>query len=139
MRNKTWVYSPKKEKLELLENKKTEILKGCQKFIDSDLSPHLTKKFNKNQKQPDIVEIECKWHRNFLYLIACYKNVKINKTHSDCEEKFARLEYQENDKFSVAYFRHTGQWHNLNYNDGISLKKCFEMILELPHLQPMRF
>ena len=110
-----------------------------QKFIDSNLLPYLTKKFNKNQKQPHLAEIKCKWHGNFLYFIACYKNAKIKINHFDCEEKFARLEYQENNKFSVAYFRHTGQWFNLNYNNGVSLRECFKMILEWPHLQPIGF
>lgn len=139
MRKKVWVYSPKKIKPQLSENKKTEIFTECQKFIDSNLLPCLAKEFNKNQKQPHLAEIKRKWHRNFLYFIACYKNVKTKTTHSECEEKFARLEYQKNNKFSVAYFRHTGQWHNLNYGKGVFLKECFKMIKEWPHLQPIGF
>jgi len=139
MSKKVWMYSPKKVKPQLPENKKAEIFAECRKFIDSDLSPCLAKKFNENQKQFHLAEIRCKWNGNFLYFIACYKNVKIKMTHSECEEKFARLEYQENNKFSVAYFRHTGQWHNLSYGNGVSLKKCFKMIKGWPHLQPIRF
>lgn len=139
MRKKVWVYSPKKEKILLPENKKTKIFAECQKFIDSDLLPSLAKKLNENQEQPHLAEIKCKWHGNFLYFIAYYKNIKINTAYSDCEEKFARLEYQESNKFSIAYFRHIGQWFNLNYHKAVSLKKCFKMILELPHLQPIGF
>jgi len=138
MRKKVWVYSPKKEKPQLSENKKAEIFAECQKFIDSNLLPYLAKNFNKNQKQPHFAEIKCKWCRNFLYFIACYKNIKTKMNYSDCEEKFARLEYQENNIFSVAYLRYTGQWFNLN-NNGIPLSECFKMILERPHLQPIGF
>ena len=139
MRKKVWMYSPKKEKPQMSENKKAEIFAECQKFINSDLLPYLAKDSNKNQKQPHLAEIKCKWHGNFLYFIACYKNGKIKMSLSECEEKFVRLEYQKNNKFLIAYFRHTGQWHNLGYGNEISLKECFEMILELPHLQPIGF
>lgn len=139
MRKKEWVYSPKKEKPSLSENKKAEIIAECRKFIDSDLLPCLAKGFNKNQKRPHLTEIRCKWNRNFLHFIACCKNVKTKTAHSECEEKFARLEYQKNDKFLISYLRHTGQWHELSYGNGISLKECFKMILKLPHLQPVSY
>lgn len=139
MRKKVWVYNPQKIKPQLSENKKAEIFAECQKFIDSKLLPYLAKNFNKNKKQSRFVEIKCNWHRNFLYFIAYYKNVKIKMNNSEWEEKFARLEYQENNKFSIAYFRHTGKWHNLNCGNKVSLKECFKMILEESYLQPVGF
>ncbi|MFZ2969779.1 MAG: hypothetical protein WA063_01380 [Minisyncoccia bacterium] len=139
MRKKVWMYCPKKEKPQLSEDKKAEIIAECWKFIDSDLFPYLAKNFNKKTKRPRLAEIKCKWNGNFLYFIAYYENIKMKMDPSDCEEKFARLEYQENNKFLIAYFRHTGAWFNLNYNDGISLKECFKMILKFPNLQPIGF
>ncbi|MDP1759879.1 MAG: hypothetical protein Q8L01_00155, partial [Candidatus Woesebacteria bacterium] len=139
MSKRVWMYCPKKVKPQISENKKEEILMDCRKFSDLNLLPYFTKKlkeFKRKQKQPYLTEIRCKWHGNFLYFIAFYKNTEIKTIYSECEEKFARLEYQGNNKFSVAYFRHTGQWSDFNYNGKVSLKECFKMILEWPHLQP---
>ncbi len=137
MRKKVWMYCPKKEKPQLSEDEKAEIIAECQKFIDSKLLPYFAKNFNKKSKHPRLIEIKCKWNGSFLYFIAYYENIKMKMDPSDCEEKFARLEYQKNDKFIIAYFRHTGQWFDLSYNGGNSLKECFEMILDIPNLQPI--
>lgn len=137
MRKKVWMYCPKKVKPKLPEDKKAEIIAECQKFIDSQLLPYFVKKINKKTKQPRLIEIRCKWNGNFLYFIADYENIKMKMNRSDCEEKFARLEYQNNNKFLIAYLRHTGQWFDLSYGDGIFMKECFKMILELPNLQPI--
>ena len=68
MRKKVWVYSPKKIKPQLSENKKAEIFAECQKFIDSDLLPYLAKNFNKNHSGFFTIS-------NELYL--CIKFMKI--------------------------------------------------------------
>lgn len=96
MSKKVWMYCPKKVKPQISEHKKAEIIAECRKFSDSNLLPYFTKKFKKSdkkQKQPYLAEIKCKWHGNFLCFIAYYENTKIKTTYSDCEEKFARLEY----------------------------------------------
>ena len=50
------------------------------------------------------------WFRSYLYLCSTYACPHPNALSPTFEVRFARLEYAGEDRFHLAYFRHTGQW-----------------------------
>ena len=130
-KKQTWVYSPKKEYNKVSENAKREIEKICDDCIEHQLRPTYLK--SPQREKRELLNIYSKWHRNFIYFIAVIKDDDPNAISSQYEDKFARLEYRNKDRFLLAYFRHTGEWFELTYGQGMTLKDCLEQIEDMLH------
>ena len=131
---KVWIHSPKNTKVQPTAGEKTRTEITCMMFIEMRLKDKWLKPFDpKNKKEMQLVDIILKWHGNYLYLIAKYRDLRPNVISGQFEDKVARLEFISPDHFLLSYLRHTGQWFELTYGNAISLKVCLENILELPH------
>lgn len=139
MLKKVWIYNPSKlPKPKVPEIAKIGIKEKCDKFINSQLKMKYVKPFNpKNKRKIQLVDIYSSWHRNYIYFIAAYKNLKPNAIASEYEDKFARLEYVNKNHFRLCYMRHTGQWWDVTYRQGDSLNQCLKAIDEMPHFLPI--
>jgi hypothetical protein len=51
-----------------------------------------------------------KWHGGYLYLCSKYRCPAENRISEFFEDRFARLEYVEENRFNLSFKRHTGQW-----------------------------
>ena len=123
---KQWVYSPQKgKKPQVLAAEKEQITAQCQQLIDSEFKPHYIE-LNPQKNQLIITDIYGKWYRSFYYFCStCYFNIP-NLSTETIENKFTRLEYIGEDKFNLAYMRHTEQWWEVH--TGMSLKNALEEI-----------
>lgn len=59
------------------------------------------------------IALSCRWWRSSCYRCATYRRPYQDGTIEDVEERFARLQYQGHNRFSLAYFRHTGRWQTV--------------------------
>ncbi len=121
-----WVYSPQMDKPKISVAEKDEVKDRCDQFIERELKP----KYLKNKKKDHAKKIISRVYRHFIHFIL------YDKTNGR-EEKFARLEFLENNKFIVAYLRHNDEWFNLTSDEGTDLQTTFKMISQMYHFVPV--
>lgn len=121
---KQWIFSnTKKEKFTLTEAEKKEVEKKFDPLIDEWLKTKIDQpNDNFNYKS----NFYSKWYRSYFYLCCTYKSNRPNRIADSFEDKFTRFEYIGDGKYNIAYFRHTGQWHNVYYDK--SLNESFEIV-----------
>ncbi|MEB3309181.1 MAG: hypothetical protein VKJ02_03030, partial [Snowella sp.] len=66
--------------------------------------------FDHRPQTSHIFRIGSKWYRCYFYICGTYNCPSPRAIAPSFEAKFTRLEYVAPDKFNLAYFRHTGQW-----------------------------
>jgi hypothetical protein len=135
MTKKIWrLLPPKKLKHKVPESVKTYVQEKADHLIQSILKPQHIKPPPKDARLNYIVDIYSKWYQSYFYFCATYRCPFPNRISDFFESRFARLEYVGNEKFSLSYMRHTGQWIELFTN--LSLDECLESIRNEPHYLP---
>ncbi len=126
-----WFLAPKtKTKLKVPDSTKAEVMEKAEDFINKKLKPRYLKSKEVDSEFNTLVEISSKWHQNYFYFQGEYKCNSPERIADSFITKFARLEYQGNDRFNLSYMRHTGQWFEISNN--LSLKEALKEI-EGPH------
>ncbi len=134
-RQKSWIYSPPKmAKPQVPDTVKTRVKIKASELIDSVLKPEHVKPPPEDNSFNYIVDIYAKWYRNYFYFCAKYRCPDPNCISEFFEERFARLEYVENDCFNLSYMRHTENWWEIY--TGLSLDECLSAIKDEPHFMP---
>ena len=129
MQHKTWVYNPHRQNKNISDIARLRTQLMCKKFLEENLRPSFVCQFNaNNKKEPQCIDIRWQCRGNFIYFKAIYKDMRHSVLQEQYEYPFGRLEYMDEDLFHLAYFRHTGKWHDIIYDRGKSLKKCFELM-----------
>src|SRR3989344_6592685 len=128
-----WVLSPKANRPKVSDSEKARVNQLCDDFIVAKLKPKYLVEYNKQNKDRKMKDIYCKWYRGFIHFIAVYNDFRDNRILNEYEDKFARLEYLDNDRYLLSYLRHTGEWFELTYGKGVSLESAFESIIKMPH------
>ena len=130
---RSWYYNSPKQKVDKFT--KEGLKKKCDKFIESVLKPRF---ISSDQSALDlgsyVIDIYSKWWWNFIYFYAKYKDNRAEAIEPTYDWKLARIEYLKENKYNLAYFRHTGKWWVIFYE--IPLEECFEAIEEMPHFHP---
>ncbi len=109
---KVWVLTPQKkvmtetDKIQLTELFEPLINDYKTKFIEA----------RPNKKHNYVIDFYSKFYREFFYLCAEYKAEYENRILDGFEEKFARLEFVETNRYNLSYYRHTGQWWTVERN-----------------------
>jgi len=103
-------------------------------FVESFLKPEFIKPPPRDHQWNYAVDIFTKWHQRYLYFCSKWRSPAPNAISEFFEVRFARLEYAGDDKYNVAYMRHTGQWWEIFQE--LTLDQCIEEIKENPLLQP---
>ena len=135
MIKKTWrPRPPRKLRHKAPENVKTYVKEKADHLIESILKPEHIKPAPKNTHLNYIVDIYSKWYQSYFYFCATYRCPSPNAISEFFENRFARLEYAENERFSLSYMRYTGQWVELFTN--LTLDECLESIRSEPHYLP---
>ena len=122
------------KKAKAVESRKQQVKERSDEFLDSTLKEKLITKQDRTFRDTRIVDLFTKWRGNFLYFKARFESKHPNATSPFFEEGFARLEYVDEDRFNLSYFRHTGKWWGV-YR-GLTLDKCIEVISEKQLFQP---
>ena len=135
MVRKTWSpHAPRRGNHKVPESIKVRVQKKADDLIQAVLKPEHVKQPPKDNFLNYITDIYSKWYRSRFYFCAIYRCPAPNRISEFFESRFARLEYVGNERFSLAYMRHTGQWVELF--TGLSLDECLESIKNEPHYLP---
>jgi hypothetical protein len=109
---KILVLTPSKKKI--TEAEQTKLTALFEPLIDQ-----YKKKFieaTPNKEENYLINFYSKFYRGFFYLCAEYKAEYENRIFDGFERKFARLEFIDDNKYNLAYFRHTDQWWTIERN-----------------------
>lgn len=126
--------SPKQTKPKVPESIKSALKEKADEVIENTLKPKHIKPPPTDSTFNYLVDIHTKWYRSYFYFCAQYNCPSPNAISPSFETKFARMEYIGNERFNLAYMRHTGQWWEI-YHD-LSMLECIQAILEEPHFIP---
>ena len=86
------------------------ITTACERFIDDVLKPRFLSEIQPTEFNY-CVDILGKWHGNRYRFMQRYRNDRPDRyIEPEFVAPFARLEYIGQDRFDLAYFRHTERW-----------------------------
>jgi len=98
----------------------------AQELIDSTLKPRYLQPPPKDTQLNYLVDLYARWRGPFFYFCARYASRGPHALSPFFESKFARLQYAGDERFNLAYFRHTEQWWEIA--QLLSLKECLSEI-----------
>ena len=130
---KKWTWAPAKPSA-VPQAIKADVEAKARHFIDSHLTPTYIKTPPKNLEFNYLVEISARWHGRFFHFVSKYARPRPNAISPFFESGFARLEYQSNGQFNLAYMRHTGKWWEVYTN--LTMEQVVNVIAEEPLFQP---
>jgi hypothetical protein len=102
-----------------------EVERRAQTLIDSTLKPRIPPP-PKKARFNYLVDIYTRWRGPFFYFCSRYCSPGPRALSPFFESKFARLQYAGDERFNLAYFRHTGQWWEVA--QLLSLEECLSRI-----------
>ena len=131
---KAWVFdSAKRPKSALSGTLKDEVDTKAGKLIEKTLKPRHIQPPEGSQSNY-ITDITTEWIGSTCYFISIYACPGPNAIAPTFEEKFARMEYVGDAKFTLSFMRHNGKWVELF--TGISVDDCLKAIQDDPWFQP---
>jgi len=131
--HRTWTWAPVKPSSVPLAVKDGLSVKARQ-FVESELKPKHVMPPPSRPRSNYIVDISTKWRGRYFYFMSKYACPGPNAISPYFETGFARIEYQRNGRFSMAYMRHTGQWWQV-YAD-LTVDEALDIIREHPLFLP---
>ena len=133
-KQKSWVYSPKSQNSQQVpESIKAEVEQKALALVEGVLKPNHLKP-PPTEEWNYIVDIYTKWYRNYFYFCAKYRVPGPNAISPFFEDKFARMEYAGDNRFNLAYMRHTEQWFEIY--TGLSVDQCIQAVKDNPAFRP---
>lgn len=132
---KAWVFSlEKKPKSSLAGTVKDELDTKTGELIEGILKPRHVKPPPEGSQFNYVTGITTKWNGSTCYFISIYACPGPNAIAPTFEEKFARMEYVGDAKFTLSFMRHTGKW--VAIFTGISVDECLKAIQDDPWFMP---
>jgi hypothetical protein len=105
-----------------------EVQHRAQELIDSTFKPRYIQPPPQKPQFNYLVDIYSQWRGPFFYFCSKYCSPGPHALSPSFESKFARLQYAGDERFNLAYFRHTGQWWEVA--QLLSLEECLARIEE---------
>ena len=125
-----WVYDPagafRRSGKPVPLNIWQEVERRAQELITSTLKPRYLQPPPKKADLNYLVDISSKWRGPYFYFCSKYCSPGPRALSPFFESRFARLQYAGDDRFNLAYFRHTGQWWEIM--QLLSLEECLAEI-----------
>ncbi len=132
---RVWTYAPKKPTPPPVPPAlKAEVETRATALIEAEWAPRCIKPVPADHIFNYITGLSGKWFRSYFYFVADYACPGPNAIAPTFESRFSRLEYVGDDRFNLAYFRHTGKWAEL-FQD-LTFDEAFETIQSDPTFQP---
>ena len=126
----TWVYDPagafRRSKKPVPADLQHEVERRAQALIDSTLKPRYIQPPPRKTELNYLVDLHARWRGPFFYFCSRYCSPGPRALSPFFESKFARLQYAGDERFNLAYFRHTGQWWEIA--QLLSLEECLSEI-----------
>ena len=126
--------STKRTKPTVPDSIKSMLKEKANKLIGDVIKPQYVESAPTTHDFNYIADINSKWSRNYFYFCATYNCPSPNAISPSFETKFARMEYVANNKFNLAYMRHTEKWFEV-FQD-LSMDDCLKLIEEDPTFLP---
>ncbi|HCS91670.1 MAG TPA: hypothetical protein DIW77_16900 [Chromatiaceae bacterium] len=126
--------SPRRAKPQVPDSTKRILKEKADELIENVLKPEHIKPPPTDKDFNYLVDIYSKWYRNYFYFCAKYHCPSPHAIAPSFETKFARMEYMGNEKFNLAYMRHTEKWWEI-YQE-LTMPECLKLIVEEPHFMP---
>lgn len=135
MSNYMWMPATKKASRPKVSAETKALLKGqADKWVVECLKPKHILPPPEDHDFNYLVDIFTKWHGSFFYFCGTYHCPGPRAISPSFEQKFARMNYTGNYKYTLAYMRHTGQWVEIFYD--LDAPACFDMIANEPYFLP---
>lgn len=129
-----WMYVPPKPPMpKVPDHLKSDVKARADEFVESFLKPNFIKEMPEDYQWNYPVDVFTKWHQRYFYFCSTWRSPGPDAISEFFEHRFARLEYAGDEKFNVAYMRHTGQWREIF--QSLTLAECIEEIRTDPHLR----
>ena len=128
-----WVWAPKKPSVVPAALKEEVSAKG-DRLVREYIKPTYVEPPPKKPRYNYLVDVHTKWRGRYYYFISKYASPGPNRIAPFFYSGFARLEYTGNNRFNLAYFRHTGQWWQVHSN--LTLRKALDLIRECGLFHP---
>src|SRR5690349_6538274 len=112
---------------------KDEVTARANALIAQDLKPRYVQP-PENRQFNYVSDISAGWERGRFYFSAAYTCPEPDAPQPCFETRFARLTYSGNNRFNLAFMRHTGQWVE-PYTD-LTLDECLVSIRDDPFFVP---
>ena len=123
---KIWVYSPRPVPgTKVPIDVKSEVTQRAQGLVE-EWKPSYIKKPPKGYQFNYIVDLYTKWRGNYFYFCATYACPGPRAISPSFESYFTRMQYIGNNRFNLAYMRHTGKWWETQR--FLTVAECFETI-----------
>ena len=132
---KAWMSGPvTKPKSSLPGTVKHEVDTKATDLIEKILKPKHILPPPEGSQSNYIIDIKTKWIGSTCYFISTYACPGPDAIAPTFEEKFARMEFVGDAKFTLSFMRHTGKWVELFA--GISVDECMRAVQDDPWFQP---
>jgi hypothetical protein len=109
---------------------KADVTRQAQELVDTALTPRYVREPPAEPRWNYIIGLSTRWYRSSLYFCATYCCPGPNALSPSFEQRFARMEFAGDNRFHLAFMRHTGVWIVL-YHD-LSLDECLTAIRDDP-------
>ena len=113
---------------------KTALKNQADKLVEECLKPKHVQPPPENHDFNYLVDIFTKWHGSFFYFCSTYHCPSPRAISPSFEQKFARMAYNGDNTYTLAYMRHTGQWFEVFHD--LDAQACFDMITSEPYFIP---
>lgn len=124
---KRWVYSPKQgAKPKMPEALKQEVTQRATNLLDSVLKPARIVPPPPEIQWNYIVNLAVNWRGSYFYFGSTWRCPTPDCISEFFDVNFTRLEYAGDNRFNLAYMRHTNQWVTVFYD--LTLDECLEEI-----------
>lgn len=131
-RTKVWMPVEKKQPKPSVPSQLKEIVSyKANELVETFLKPAHIKAPPKNQDINYIVDIWTKWHQSYFYFVCTYASPGSDAISPTFELKFARVAYIGEQRFNLAYMRHTGQWNEIYF--ALTVEECLTAIKDEPY------
>jgi len=101
--------------------------------VGTVLTPRYVREPPSDPRWNYIVGLSTRWYRSSLYFCATYCCPGPNALSLSFEQRFARMEFAEENRLHLAYLRHTGAWVVLYHN--LPFEECLTAIRDGPGFQ----
>lgn len=112
---------------------KSAVTLAAHELVETALKPRYVQEPPSEPQWNYIIDVGTRWYHSYLYFTATYCCPGPNALVPSFEHRFARMEFAGQNRFHLAFMRHTGEWIGLY--QGLSLDECLQAIRDDPFFQ----
>jgi hypothetical protein len=130
---RVWTRSGRTSRPPVPDAVKERVQREGDALVAEVLRPRAVKPPPENPEWNYVSDVFTRWYHSWFYFCATFTSPSPRALSPTFEVRFARLEYADDDRFHVAYMRHTGEW-NVIFRD-ITLPRALAAIRDEPYFR----